>query len=245
VKFAALILTILASIPLSAQDPPYPLVFICREQVKPGRLAKVVQIEESAAQFCAKAGCPNPYVALTSITGRDEIWWVNGFDSAEAMEKTMRDYAANTQITDRLAIVAESKAGFVFPAVNLIARFREDLSISASTTFAYARYISATVVQVRPGQTPAYEKARQAVKAAQQRSGRTQWTYQVTSGIEDGTYLILTPGRTLQEVRVVAASEEHTDAVTSSVTRLYAVSPGMSMPAQSWLASDPDFWKRP
>lgn len=244
-KFSVLFLTITASIPLAAQDPPYPLVFICREQVKPGRTPKVVQLEESAAQFCAKAGCPNPYVALKTITGPDEIWWINGFDSAETMEKIMHDYAANTQITDQLNLVAQSKADLVFPAVNLLARFRPDLSVSSNTTFAYARYISITVVQVRPGQTPAYEKAQSAVKATQERSGRTQWTYQVTSGTEDGTYLIMTPGRTLQEVRVFAPSEEHSDAVTSSESRLYAVSPSMSMPAQSWLEADPDFWKRP
>lgn len=244
-KFSVLFLAIIASIPLSAQEPPYPLVFICREQIKPGRLSAVVSLEESAAQFCVKAGCPNPYVALQSISGPDEIWWINGFDSAEAMEKTMHDYAANTQIAAQLSLVAEKKADLVFPAVNLLARFREDLSLSSGATFAYARYISITVVQVRPGQTSAYEGGRQKVKASQQRSGRTQWAYQVTSGTEDGTYVILSPGRTLQEIRVFAASEEHSDAVTSSETRLYAVAPSMSMPAQSWLASDPDFWKRP
>jgi hypothetical protein len=161
------------------------------------------------------------------------------------MEKILRDYAANDQIMQYLNGVAQNKADLVFPAVNLLARFRPDLSVSSNTTFAYARYISITVVQVRPGQTPSYEKARLGVKASQERSGRTQWAYQVTSGTEDGTYLILTPARTLQEVRVFAASEEHSDAVTSSETRLYAVSPSMSMPAQSWLESDPDFWKRP
>jgi hypothetical protein len=245
VKFSVLLLTIIASIPLAAQDPPYKLVQIYREQVKPGRMVNLVQMEEAAARFCAQAHCPNPYVAITSMTGPSEVWWINGFDSTDTMEKILHDYAANDQITQYLNGVAQNKADLVFPAVNLLARFREDLSVSSNTTFAYARYISITVVQVRPGQTPAYESARQRVKGGQQRSGSTQWTYQVTSGTEDGTYLILTPGRTLQEVRVFAASEEHTDAVTSSETRLYAVSPSMSMPAQSWLEADPDFWKRP
>jgi hypothetical protein len=45
VKFSVLFLTILASIPLAAQDPPYPLVRIYREQVKPGRMVNLVQIE--------------------------------------------------------------------------------------------------------------------------------------------------------------------------------------------------------
>ena len=244
-KFSVLVLTIIASIPLFAQDPPYPLVQIYRELIRPGRMGNLVQIEEAAARFCAQARCPNPYLAITSITGPTEIWWINGFDSADTMEKILHDYTGNDQIMQYLNGVAQNKADLVFPAVNLLARFRADLSVSSNTTFAYARYISITVVQARPGQTSAYEKARQSVKAAQERSGRTQWTYQVTSGTEDGTYLILTPGRTLQEVRVFAASEEHSDAVTSSESRLYAVSPSMSMPAQSWLEADPDFWKRP
>ena len=244
-KSSVLFLTIIASIPLAAQDPPYPLVQIYRERVKPGRMSKVVQIEEAAAGFCAKAGCPNPYLAITSMTGPNEIWWINGFDSAETMEKILRAYAANTQIMDQLDVVAQNKADFVFPSVNLLARFREDLSVASNTTFAYARYISITVVQVRPGQTPAYEKARQSLKGAQQRSGRTQWAYQVTSGTEDGTYLILTPGRTFQEVRVFSASDEHGDVVTSLRNPPLSVSPSMSMPAQSWLDADPDFWKRP
>jgi len=36
-----------------------------------------------------------------------------------------------------------------------------------------------------------------------------------------------------------------TGAIASSETRLYAVSPSMSMPAPSWQDADPDFWKRP
>ena len=57
--------------------------------------------------------------------------------------------------------------------------------------------------------------------------------------------LVFTAGRTLQEARVFSPSDEHIDSVTSSETRLYAVSPSMSMPAQSWIEADPDFWKRP
>jgi hypothetical protein len=74
--------------------------------------------------------------------------------------------------------------------------------------------------------------------------GRAQWVYQVTSGTEDGTYLVMSPGRTTQEARGFTAFEVD-DSVLSSETRLYAVSPSLSMPAQSWLEADPGFWKRP
>jgi hypothetical protein len=246
VKFSVLVLTIIASIPLAAQDPPSPLIYIYREEIKPGKIAAYTRIEEAAARFCLQAKCPNPYVAISSMTGPSEVWWINGFDSIDTMDKVRQAYASNEQIAQQLNSVAESKADLAFPGRVLLARFRDDLSFSAATTFAYARFISISVVQVRPGQLEAFEKTRLALKAAEQRSGRTLWVYQVTSGTEDGTFLVMTPGRTMQEIRVFATSEDRIpDPVLSSETRLYAVSPSLSMPAQSWLEADPDFWKHP
>jgi hypothetical protein len=66
----------------------------------------------------------------------------------------------------------------------------------------------------------------------------------VTSGTGDGTYLVMTPGRTTQEARAFTASEVD-DSVLTSDTRLYAISPSLSVPAPSWQEADPDFWKRP
>lgn len=239
-----ILVTIVASIPLAAQDPPSAIVNIYREQIRPGKVAAYMRIEEAAARFCAKMSCPNPYFAITSLTGPDEAWWINGFDSPDTVEKVRHEYAANDQIAQYLNSVAEQKGDLAFPGVTLLAHLRDDLSFSASSTFAYARYFSIAMVRVRPGQAAAFEKARQTVKFAQQRSGRTQWVYQVTSGTEDGTYLVMTPGRTTQEARGFTPSEVD-DSVLTSETRLYAVSPSLSMPAQSWVDADPDFWKRP
>jgi hypothetical protein len=240
-------------LPLFAQDPPSPIIYLYREQVRPGRMPKLAPIEEAAARFCATAHCPNPYLAITSITGPTEICWINGFDSVDSMEKVWHDYAVNEQISQELNRVAENKADLVLPAQIMIARYRDDLSFSSSTTFAYARYISITTVQTHPGQQSSFEKMRLTLKGAHQRSGRAQWVYQITSGAEDGTFLIMTPGRTMQELHAFEITDERIpnvqdlmrDAIASSETRLYAVTPSMSMPAQSWVDSDPDFWKRP
>jgi hypothetical protein len=239
-----ILLAIFALIPLAAQEPPATILNIYREQIRPGKLAAYMRIEEAAARFCATAHCPNPYFALTSLTGPDETWWINGFDSPDAVEKVRHDYAASEQIAQYLGSVAEQKGDLVFPSSTLLARLRDDMSFSASYAFGITRYISIVRVQIRPGQVTAFEKARQTVKFALQRSGRTQWVYQVTSGTGDGTYLVMIPGRTTQEARAFAPSEVD-DSVLSSETRLYAVSPSLSMPAQSWQEADPDFWKRP
>jgi hypothetical protein len=245
VKLRQILLSIIASIPLIAQDPPAKIIQIYREGVRPGAMPKYQQIEASAAIFCAKANCPNPYLAMTSITGPNEVWWVNGFDTVETMERVWHDYASNEQIMRQLDEVAGQKVDLVFPSVTLLAHFRDDLSFSSNTTFASARYMSISVVQVRPGQIVPFEKARLGQRAVQQRVGRTQWVYQVTSGTEDGTFLVITPGRTMQELHLFTITDDRTDAVLSSETRLYAVSPSMSMPARSWQELDPDFWKRP
>lgn len=250
---AHIFLAAIVSFPVLAQEPPSPLLFVAREQIQPGKLAAVTRIEEDAAAFCAKAKCPNPYLAISSITGPSEIWWINGFDSPDHMEKVWRDYAANAAISQQLNTVAEQKGDLVFPAQNMIARFREDLSFATSLTIATARFLYIAVVQVQPGHQDSFEKLRSAVRGTLQRSGRPQWVYQVTSGAADTTFIVISPGRTMQDVhtfsiadeRVGAVAEFMRSAIAASESRLYAVSPSMSMPAQSWIDADPDFWRRP
>jgi hypothetical protein len=235
-----------ASACVSAQYPPSPIIYIYREQIKPGKIAAYTQIEEAAARFCAKADCPNPYFAITSITGPNEAWWINGFDSMDAMEKVMHDYAANQEITQELNSVAEKKADLAFPATNLIARYREEMSFAPSVA---PRFLSITVLHLRPGHAAVFRSMRMPFKATLERAGRPQWIYQVTSGTEDDTFLIMTPARTMQEIYSTPTPTDRNDAVAdlivSSETRLYAVSPSMSMPAPNWVEADPEFWKRP
>jgi hypothetical protein len=82
-------------------------------------------------------------------------------------------------------------------------------------------------------------------KSTLERAGRPQWAYQVTSGTDDVTFIVMTPARTMQEIQTTPLLDDPSDIVVSSETRLYAVSPAMSLPAQSWIDADPDFWKRP
>ncbi len=235
-----------ASTCISAQDPPSPIIYIYREQIKPGRIAAYTQIEEAAARFCARANCPNPYFAITSITGPNEAWWINGFASIDAMEEVWRAYGANQEIAQELNSVAERKAHLAFPGTNLTARFREEMSFAPSIA---PRFLSITVLHLRPGHSAAFRSMRIPFKSILERAGHPQWVYQVTSGTEDDTFLIVTPARTMQEIYSTPTPLDRNDAVAdlvvSSETRLYAISPVMSMPAPSWVEADPDFWKHP
>ncbi|HVO97375.1 MAG TPA: hypothetical protein VMT15_04880 [Bryobacteraceae bacterium] len=239
-------LAALCLLPAAAQEPPASVIYIYREQVRPGKIAAFTRIEEGAAQSCARMKCPNPYIAISSVSGPSEFWWINGFESNDAMERVQAAYAANQEIMKELNSVAESKGDLVFPAEVWLARFREDLSGAAGAGFVYSRYLSISIQHVRPGQMASFEKARQ-----RPRPGRTQWIYQVMSGTADNTFLVILGGRTMQEVmdpperRASAAGDLLQVDLDSSVTRLFVVTPSMSMPAQSWVESDPEFWKRP
>jgi hypothetical protein len=237
---------LVASACVFAQDLPSPVIFIAREQIKPGKIAAYTQIEEAAARFCAKANCPNPYFAITSITGPNEAWWINGFDSIDAMEKVWHEYAANQEIAQELNAVAEKKAGLAFPGTNLTARFREEMSFAPAVA---PRFLSITVLHLRPGHAAAFRTMRVPFKSILERAGRPQWVYQVTSGTEDDTFLIVTPAHTMHEIYSTPTPADRNDAaadlIVSSETRLYAISPTMSMPAPSWVEADPDFWRRP
>jgi hypothetical protein len=185
-------------LPLAAQDPPSPIINVYREEVKPGRMSAYVRIEEDAARFCAKAGCPNPYLAINSITGPREVWWINGFDSTEAMEKVWQAYAASVEISRELNAVDESKADLAFPATNLMARFRPEMSFHTSQIF--PRFLLISVIHVRPGHVASFRDTRVRFKTVLERAGRPQWTYQVTSGTDDVTFLVMTPGRSMQDI---------------------------------------------
>jgi hypothetical protein len=234
------ILTLLASIPLFAQDPQ---IFVYREQIRPGKLAKYMQVEEDAARFCAKAPCPNPYLALTSMTGPNEAWWINGFDTAETFEKIQQAYAASAEITQYLNTVDGNKADLAFGATRLLARFHPEMSFY-STPVA-PRYFTVSIVQVRLKNVAAFRELRSRFKQTLERVGKPQWVYQVTSGTDDVTFIVMTPARTMQDVQTMPVTDDSADIIAHSETRLYAVSPALSMPAESWMEADPDFWKRP
>lgn len=53
---------------------------------------------------------------------------------------------------------------------------------------------------------------------------------------EDGTRFVIVPARTREEADAAAAA--------GAVSRVFAVRPSWSHPAQDWIAADPDFWRQ-
>lgn len=242
--------------------PPPAILQIYRDPVKPSKMAEYSRIEGEAAQACARASTW-PYLALQSITGPQEVWFISGFDSYAAMERSADPFARNAALSAELNRLLEAKASLVAEPRAVYAHYRDDLSSNASLVQPRTRFFTVTLVTVRPGHEREYEEVHRTLKAARQRAGTVdnRVVYQIVSGMPRNVYLIFSTHQSLQNAGVAldpavddysadvddstrSRLDEYTRvSALSSETWLFSVSPAMSNPAGEWIADDPEFWK--
>ena len=76
---------------MSLQQPEPPAILqIYRVSLKPGAEAAFDAIERQIATLCATLKCPHPYLGLESVTGPQEVWFLNGYRSADEQKRSMR-----------------------------------------------------------------------------------------------------------------------------------------------------------
>ena len=243
------------------QSVPPALLQIYRDPVKPSRMAEYSRIESEAALACARAGSW-PYLAAQTMTGPQEVWFISGFDSYEAMEHSAEPVARNAALTAELNRLQEAKANLVEQPRTIFAHYRDDLSGNAPLIQPRTRFFTVTIVTVHPGHERDFEEIHRALRAARQRTGAAdnRVVYQIASGMPRNTYLIFSAHRSLQyagtaldpavdeyAVDVDDSTRNRLDeytrvSVQSSETWLFSVSAAMSNPAGEWIADDPQFW---
>jgi hypothetical protein len=242
--------------------PPPAVLQIYRDPVKPSKMAEYSRVEGEAAQACARASTW-PYITIQSITGPQEVWFISGFDSYAAMERSAEPFARNAALGAELNRLLEAKTNLVTDSRAVYAHYRDDLSSTASLVPPRTRFFTVTIVTVRPGHEREYEEIHRTIKSARQRAGTAdnRVVYQIVSGMPRNIYLIFSAHRSLQNAGAAldpAVDDYTTDvddsarnrlddftrvSAVSSETWLFSVSPAMSNPAGEWIADDPEFWK--
>lgn len=246
-----------------AQSAPPAILEIYRDPVKPAKLAEYTRIEGEAALACARANTW-PYLTLQSITGpQTEVWYVEGFDSYDAVEHSSQPFTRNATLSAELNRLMEAKANLVGDARVVFAHFRDDLSSNVELVQPRARFFNVTLVTVRPGHEREFEEIHRTLKSVRQKAGAAdnRVVYQIASGMPKNIYLIFSAHRSLQSAGVAldpAVDDYAADvddstrnrlddytrvAVQSSETWLFSVNPAMSNPAGEWIADDPEFWR--
>jgi hypothetical protein len=213
----------------SAQQQPPRILEAYRDFLKPGVEAAYRPIEEDASRICVELKCPHSYLAIESLTGPKEVWFLNGYDSvaelkqvADAYEKNAPLLAALHQNVDRKKDLRSAEPFEVF------ANYRQDLSRGVPWTMGQGRFLVITIAkehfQIDGTVFETDDRIRLGVNGTQTR-GQT----------DDHIQLVVNAAQTRGQADTLAAA-----AGPQSI--IFAVRPYWGMPATEWIAADPAFW---
>ena len=245
---------------LPTTQPAY--LLIAREFVKLGHGAEHARIEAGWPAAFAKAKSPSYYLAMVSLTGASEAWFISPYASHAAIAADMRQAASDTVLGAELGRLGRADAEMLTDARQIEAVARPDLSSGTYPNIGQQRFWEISVYRVRPGHQGDFDAAAKAYGAATQRTtpGRSYRIYQVTAGMPEPTYIIfesfvsyaqvdtlMTAGqKTMQALtpdEMTAVMKLFNDGLLSSETNRFQLSPTMSYVSDSVRATDPSFWK--
>jgi hypothetical protein len=250
--------------PLPTSQPA--LLTIYREQVKVGRAAEHERIEAGWPAAFAKAKSPNHYLAVTSLTGPSEAWFLAPFASNAVVADEMKLESTDTILAAELARLSRADGEVLNESRTIQARARPDLSHGAFPDLTKVRYWEITTFRVRAGHEADFEAAAKAYGASAERAapGYGYRIYQVTAGMPGPTYLVFVTVESYAQFDDVVANGQKTmqgftpdelatmqkfstDALLSQENNRFALNPTMSYVAAETRATDAAFWmpKRP
>lgn len=241
------------------------LIQIAREEVKVGHHgAAHTKTEAGWPRAFARANWPTHYTALVSVTGPGEAWYVASWDSLAAWEKDTKATAANAALSAELDRLVAEDAQHLNGFRNVVARFRADLSHRPGVSIPMQRYLAITIVRIRPGHNSEFEEVRKMNVDAHKKAGinDNHSVFQVILGMPAGTFLIITPYKSLAEADASVAlhgqsfrdamggdagqkkvNELNSGATISAETNYFAFNPEQSYPSKEYIDADPAFWK--
>ena len=240
------------------------VIQIQREFIKPGKAGLIHDKSEAAFVATAtRAKLQGHYVALNSMSGKSRALFITRYPSFAAWEadnKLVDKSPALTAEFDR-ELAADGELLDSFDSA--VATFDEELSYHPRPDISHARYYEITLFHVRPGHRHDWHELTKMVKDAHDKAGTSaHWAaYEVAYGAEDGTYLILSADKSMEDIdQGFAESKKFEEAiggregmdkldklygetVDHSESQLFSINPKQSYADEAWIKADPDFWK--
>ena len=244
---------------LPTSQPKY--VQIIREEVKLGHDADHAKIEAGWPAAFERAKSPDFYLAMTSMTGSNEAWFVIPQQSNAAAEATMKQTASDKTLSKELERLAKADADMITSVRTLLASARTDLSYGAYPDLGKQRYWEITMFRVRPGHEGQFDAAAKSYIASTKRASPNSSfrVYEIIAGMPGPTYLIFSSltsyaafdamtsdgektwaGMTADEMATM--NKFSTEALANAETNRFRLSPTMSYVPRSVRMSDPAFW---
>lgn len=200
----------LAAQGLPTSQPKY--LSVIRESVKPGRGPEHAKHEAGWPAAYEKAQSKDYYLALVSLTGSPEAWYLQPWESHAALEESMNSDKKDEALSKELDKLVAQDGEYLSSLRILHARARPELSMGAFPDIAKARYFTVTVFNIKPGHDETFVKAAKAWGAASKRSApdATYRVYEVISGMPGPSYLIFSSHEKLGELDKVMADGDKT-----------------------------------
>jgi hypothetical protein len=215
---------------------------IVREPVKTGRAAEHTKFEAGWPAAFGKAKSKYNYVAITSMTGPQEAWFLEPYASQTAYGESLA-MENDPVLGPELERLSKGDAEFVGDTTSMQLTAAPDLS------------------RVKPGYDGEWVASTKAYKSAAARSapGASWRTYSVVAGAPSGTWLVMSSTSSFADFDRMASESEATwknmtaeesaaigkflkDGTLSIVTQRFRVDPGMSYVDAATIAKDPAFW---
>jgi hypothetical protein len=237
------------------------MVTIIREDVKVGRTAEHARIEAGWPAAFGRANSPDYYLAMVSLTGTPQAWFIIPAASNAAYGEQMSRYDKDAATTAELDRLARADADVLDGVRTIQAMARPDLSMGAYPDLAKQRFWEISIFRVRPGHEQEFDAAAKAYISAAQRSapGVAFRTYQVMAGMLTPTYIIFSSVQSYAEFdqmfangmklmqganaeEMAALQKFSSDAAVSFETNRFRLDPKMSYVSAATRATDPAFW---
>jgi hypothetical protein len=235
---------------------------IFREQLKPGRVGDHARWERGWPAALGKAESQFNYIALASVTGPPEVWYVMPFASQAAYDEMMAEGEDNLALSAETDRLARGARDFLKGADQIQAAAMPDLSHGTFPEIGKMRYWAITRFHVKPGYFTDWIAATKAYTAAAARSAPdASWrTYEVVAGAPAHTFLIFSSHASFAGFDKQMAESQATwegmteeegatlqkffrEGVAKIVTNRFRLDPGQSYVNAETRASDPDFWE--
>ena len=263
-RLAAVALLLGAQAPLAAQDLPTTqpkYVTIIREEVKVGRGADHARVEAGWPAAFERAKSPDYYLAMTSMTGASEAWFIIPSASNAAIAEGMKRIEGDARLTAELDRLAKADAEVLTNSRTMMAMARPDLSSGAYPELAKQRFWEITWFRVRAGHEQQFEAAAKTYAAAAKRGApNNSWrVYQLIAGAPGPTYLVfasvesydkfdamMDDGMKLMSAftpdEMASIQKFSTEGLLNAETQRFRLDPRMSYVSKAVRATDPAFW---
>jgi hypothetical protein len=250
---------------MASQDQPTPppkVLIIDREMVKFGRSAAHEKNEAAYVQAAMAGKDPTRYLAVTSISGPGEAWFLVGFDSFDAVEKAHKYFEGHAALQAKYDQIMEADAQFVNDGNSLVCYLNDKMSYHAAVNIPTMRYFDVETIRYREGHDAEWDELGKLIADTLDKAHLDMHFafYDVVYGAQTGTVLIFTPHKSLGELDSVFSHDEPAfmdalgpngkrfqellaNTIISDVTNVYAFNPKMSYPPDAFITADPAYWK--